>query len=107
MTSVLKIIIFPSNESILLFQKLSTWCMIFIVSRKLFSTLRVPLYEKRAPKILIVSVVKLMNFKPQIASKTSFREPSPAISHLLMFAFSPEKGENTLDVLIRFLTDNK
>ena len=48
-----------------------------------------------------------MDFNLQTASKTSFREPSPAISHLLKFAFSPEKRENTLNVSIRFLTDNK
>ena len=37
-----------------------------------------------------------MDFKPRTASKTPFREPSLAISHLLGFAFSPEKGENTV-----------
>ena len=37
-----------------------------------------------------MSVVKLMGFNPQIASKTPIREPSPAIPHLLKFAFSPE-----------------
>ena len=42
---------------------------------------------------LIVSVVKVMDFKRQTASKTPFREPSPEISHLLKFAFSPEKRE--------------
>ena len=57
--------------------------MLFTVSRKLFCTLRVTLYEKLTPTILIVSVVKLMDFKMQAASKTPFREPSPAISHLL------------------------
>ena len=65
--------------------------MLFTVSRKIFCTLRVPLYEKGTPKILIVSVVKLMVFKSQNASETPFREPSPAISHLLKFAFSPKK----------------
>ena len=54
-----------------------------------------------------MSVVKLMDFKLQTASKTPFSEPSPALSYLLKFAFSPEKIENTLNVLIRFLTDNK
>ena len=48
-----------------------------------------------------------MDFNQQAASKTPFREPSPAISHLLKFAFSPEKRENTLNASIRFLTDNK
>ena len=72
-----------------------------------FCTLRVPFYEKRMPKILIVSVVKLIDFKPQTASKTPFREPSPAISHLMKFAFSPQKRETTLNVSIRFVTDNK
>ena len=57
--------------------------------------------------MLIVSVVKLIDFKPQTASKTPFREPSPAISHLLKFSFSPEKRENTLNVSTRFLTDSK
>ena len=57
-------------------------------------------------KLLIVSIVKLMDFEPQTASKATFREPSPAISHLLKFTFSPEKRENTLNVSIRFLTDN-
>ena len=41
--------------------------------------------------MLIVSVFKLMDFKPHTTSETPFREPSPAISHLLRFAFSPEK----------------
>ena len=72
-----------------------------------FCTLRVPFYEKRMPKILIVSVVKLIDFKPQTASKTPFREPSPAISHLMKFAFSPQKRETILNVSIRFVTDNK
>ena len=48
-----------------------------------------------------------MDFKLQIASRTPFREPSAAISHLLKFAFSPKKGENTLNVPSRFLIDNK
>ena len=48
-----------------------------------------------------------MDFNPQTASKTTFREPSPAISHLLKFAFSSEKRENTWNVSITFLTDNK
>ena len=52
-------------------------------------------------------VVKLMDFKLQIASKISFRKPSPAISHVLKFAFCPENRENTLNVSIRFLADNK
>ena len=56
---------------------------------------------------MIVSVVKLMDFKSQTASKTPFREPSLAISLLLKFAFSPEKREYTLNVSIRFFTDNK
>ena len=55
----------------------------------------------------MVSVVKSMDFKLQTASKTPFREPSPAISHLLKLASSPEKNRNTLNVSIRFLTDNK
>ena len=65
------------------------------------------LYEKRIPKILIVSVVQLMDFKPQTTSKTPFREPSPTISHLLKFACSPEKREKTVNVSIRFVTDSK
>ena len=52
-------------------------------------------------------VVKLIDFKPQTASKTPFREPSPAISHLLKFAFSPEKREKTVNVSISFFTDSK
>ena len=48
-----------------------------------------------------------MYFKQQHASKTHFREPSPAISHLLKLPFSPKKRENTLNVSIRFLIDNK
>ena len=62
---------------------------------------------KRIPKMLIVSLVKLMDFNPQTASKNPFREPSPAISHLRKFAFSPKKRENTLNVSIRFLTSSK
>ena len=81
--------------------------MLFTVSRKLFCTLRVSLYEKWTPKILIIYVIKLMGFNPQTASKTPIRERSPAIPHLLKFAFSAEKRENTLNVSIRFLTDNK
>ena len=83
--------------------------MVFSASRKLFCTLRVSLYKKRVPKILILSVVKLMDFNPQATSKTPFREPSepsPAISHFLKFAFSSEKRANTLNVSITFLTDN-
>ena len=48
-----------------------------------------------------------MDFKLQTAPKTPFREPSLAVSHLLKFAFSPEERENTLNVSIIFLTDNK
>ena len=55
----------------------------------------------------MVSVAELMDFKLQTASKTPFREPNQAISHLLKFAFSPEKREYTLNVSIRFLTDNE
>ena len=55
----------------------------------------------------MVSIVKLMDFNPQTASNTPFREPSPAISHLLKIAFSPEKRENILNGLIRLLTDIK
>ena len=57
--------------------------------------------------MFIVSFVKLMNFKPQIACKTLFRETSPAISHELKFAFSLKKREITSNVSIRFLTHNK
>ena len=53
-----------------------------------------------------MSVVKLIDFKPQTASKTRFTEPSRAISHLRKCAFSPEKTKDNLDVSIRFLTDN-
>ena len=56
---------------------------------------------------MIVPVVKLMGFKLQTASKTPFREPSLAISHLLKFAFSPEKREKTVNVSVRFLTDSE
>ena len=48
-----------------------------------------------------------MYYKQQTASKTPIQEPRPAVSHLLKFAFSPEKRENTLKVFIRFLTNNK
>ena len=94
MASVLKIIILSSNKNILLFRKRETWCMFFTVTRQLFYTLRVSLYEKWTPKILIVSVVKLIDFKLQTASKTPFREPSLAISHLLEFDLSPQKRVN-------------
>ena len=46
-----------------------------------------------------------MDFKPQTDSKTPFREPSPAISHLLKFACSPEKREKTVDVSIRIIRE--
>ena len=48
-----------------------------------------------------------MDFHLQTVSKTPFREPRTAISHLVKFAFSPEKRENTLNVSVRFLTNNK
>ena len=54
------------------------------------------MYEKLAPKILIVPDVKLMDFNLQTASQSPFREPSPAISHLLKFAFSPEKKKKKI-----------
>ena len=53
-----------------------------------------------------MSVVKLMDFKQQTASKTPFREASPAMSHLLKIAFSPNKKKKTLHVSMIFLTDN-
>ena len=81
--------------------------MLFTASRRLFCILSELRYEKSTPKILTVSVVKLTNFKPQTVSKILFREPSPAISHLLKFAFSHEEIENTFKVFIRFSTDNK
>ena len=48
-----------------------------------------------------------MDSKLQTASKTLFREPSPAISHSLKFAFSPVKRKNNLKVFIRFSTNYK
>ena len=54
-----------------------------------------------------MSVDKLIDFKPQNASKTPFREPSSAISDLLKFAFSPKKREKTVNVSIRFLSDSE
>ena len=57
--------------------------------------------------MLTVSVVRLMDFKLRTAFKAPFREPSPAISHLLKFAFNPKKREETVNVPIRFLTDSK
>ena len=53
-----------------------------------------------------MSVVKLMDFNRQNASKTSFREPTPAISHLLKFAFSPGKKRKYFKCF-RFLTGDK
>ena len=48
-----------------------------------------------------------MDFKQQTASKTPFREASPAMSHLLKIAFSPnKKKKKTLNVSMVFLTDN-
>ena len=41
----------------------------------MFRTLRMLLYGKWTPKILIVLVVKLIGFKPQTASKTPFTIP--------------------------------
>ena len=48
-----------------------------------------------------------MDFKQQTASKTRFREPSPAISYLLKLAFSPQKREKTVNMSVRFLADSK
>ena len=48
-----------------------------------------------------------MDFNRQSASEAPFREHSPAISHLLKFAFSPKKRENAFNVSIRFLNDKK
>ena len=57
---------------------------------------------------MIVSIVKLMDFKPQTACNTLFREPSQVKSHLKKFVFSPKKKkENTLNFFIIFLTNNK
>ena len=56
--------------------------MLFKVSKKLFGTFRVPMYEKSTLKMLIVSVVKFKDFKPQTDSKTPFGEPYPLILHL-------------------------
>ena len=55
--SVLEIIIFPCNDSTLLFQKWRTCWILFTVSRKLFCSFRVLLYENWIPKVLIVSAV--------------------------------------------------
>ena len=82
-----KFFILLSNESILLFQKRSTCCMLFKVSKKLFGTFRVPMYEKWTLKMLIVSVVKFKDFKPQTDSKTPFGEPYPLILHLWCFTW--------------------
>ena len=51
------------------------------------------------------NILNLLLFS--LVHKTPFREPSHAISHLLKFAFSPQKRENSLNVPIRFLTDNE
>ena len=93
MPSVLKVIVFPSNETILSFKKRSTCCMIFITFRKLFCTLRVPLCKKYTHKILIVFAVKLLRLKPQSTTKALFREPTPAISHLLQLVLVSKKEE--------------
>ena len=45
------------NDSTLLFQKWRTCWILFTVSRKLFCSFRVPLYENWTPKVLIVSAV--------------------------------------------------
>ena len=105
--SVLKIIIFPSNETILLFRKWSNYCILLTVFRTLVCNLKTLLYEKWKTNVLIVSVVRLLDFKPQTVSKTPFRKASLAISHFLKSAFSLEKQKNTLKVFIKFLTDNK
>ena len=65
------------------------------------------MYEQQKPNILIVFAVTLIDLIAQTASKTLFREPSPAISRLLhQLAFSPEKRENTLKVFIRIFIFN-
>ena len=48
-----------------------------------------------------------MDFKAPAASKKTFKEPNPAISHLMKFVFNPEITEYILKVSIVFLTDNK
>ena len=48
-----------------------------------------------------------MDFKAPAASKKTFKEPNPAISHLMKFVFHPEITEYILKVSIVFLTDNK
>ena len=48
-----------------------------------------------------------MDFNLQTTSKIPSREPSPTTSHLLKFAFSPKKRQNTLNMSTKFLTDNK
>ena len=69
----------------------STCCMLFTVSSKLFCTLRVPLYEKWTPKILIVPIVKSMDFKPQtIFLESFFVKPATQQHALLQKIDSPE-----------------
>ena len=48
-----------------------------------------------------------MDSKLQTTSKTPSRESSLAISHLLKFAFSLKKSENTLNPSKRLMTHNK
>ena len=72
----------------------------FLLYQENCFVLWVSLYEKWTLEILIVPVAKLMDFNPHTAFQIPFKEPTPVISHLLKFAFSLEKRENTLNVSI-------
>ena len=51
------------------------------------------LYKKQIPKILIASFLKSIHLIPQTAPWSFFSTPIPAILHLVVFDFNPEKSE--------------
>ena len=77
--------------------------MFFIVRKKFSCIFKFVWYEKWTPRIFIVSRVKSINFKPQTAFFTPFRDPIPANSHLPILGFKPEKWEKTLKTFNKFL----
>ena len=102
---VLKTIILPSSVTRHICQTFRTFWNLVMLSRKIFSFRFSLLYEKLIRVIFMVSLYKLMHFRPQTAIFTSFSTPIPAISYFSWFGFNPEYFENVANVLRSSLID--
>ena len=71
--------------------------MIYVLVFIIFTLL---LHEQWIPSILIVLFFKFTNSMPQGAIFTPFRTPIPAMSHLDLFGFNPEKIEKCSKICI-------